>query len=70
MSTISNLAFRYSHSQVRIHEVTAVVLSKLVTKFDFLAAIFYDQDQDPTIQGLESVAVECQKEGIAVVKIR
>jgi hypothetical protein len=54
---------------VRIHEVTDIVLSKLVEKFDYLAAVFYDMEDDPTVENLQKIASECQKNGIAMVKI-
>ena len=46
------------------------MLSKLVEKFEFLAAVFYDMEDDPTVEALQTVAAECQQAGIAIVKIR
>ena len=54
---------------VRMHEVTDIVLKKLVEKFDHLAAVFYDLDEDPVVENLQKIAGDSQKNGIAMVKI-
>ncbi len=40
----------------RIHEVSDIVLSRLVDKFDYLAAVFYTRDKDPAVEGLQTIA--------------
>ena len=54
---------------VRMHEVTDIVLRKLVEKFDYLAAVFYDSDDDPVLQNLQKIAADSQKNGVAMVKV-
>ena len=54
---------------VRMHEVTDIVLKKLVEKFDYLAAVFYDLDDDPVLQNLQKIAGDSQKNGVAMVKV-
>ena len=54
---------------VRMHEVTDIVLGKLVEKFDYLAAVFYDLDDDPVLQNLQKIAADSQKNGVAMVKV-
>ena len=55
---------------VRMHEVTDIVLRKLVEKFDYLAAVFYDKDKDdPVLQNLQKIAADSQKNGVAMVKV-
>ena len=54
---------------VRLHEVTDIVLRKLVEKFDYLAAVFYDLDDDPVLQNLQKIAADSQKNGVAMVKV-
>ena len=46
-----------------------MVLSRLKEKFTYLAAVFFDMDEDPTVQALQPIAGECQEAGIAIVKI-
>ena len=41
----------------RIHEVTDILLEKLTEKMEFLAVIFYDMEDDPTVENLQV----CQK---------
>ena len=49
--------------------MTDVVLSRLKEKFTYLAAVFFDMDEDPTVQALQPIAGECLEAGIAIVKI-
>ena len=49
--------------------MTDVVLSRLKEKFAFLAAVFFDMDEDPSVQALQPIADECLQAGIAIVKI-
>ena len=37
----------------RIHEVTDILLEKLTEKMEFLAVIFYDMEDDPTVENLQ-----------------
>ena len=46
-----------------------LVLNKLTDKIENLAVIFYDMDLDPTVEKLQSIAEECQENGIGIVKI-
>ena len=46
------------------------MLSKLVEKFEFLAAVFYDMEDDPSVEALQPIADDCQQAGVAIVKIR
>ena len=54
---------------VRMHEVTDIVLGKLVEKFDYLAAVFYELDDDPVLQNLQKIAADSQKNGVAMVRV-
>ena len=54
----------------RIHEVSDVVLERLIEKFDYIAAIFYDMEDDPSVENLQRIAGESFEDGIAVVKIK
>ena len=49
--------------------MTDVVLSRLKEKFAYLAAVFYDMDEDPAVHALQAIAGECTRAGIAIVKI-
>ena len=37
----------------RIHEVTDILLDKLPEKMEFLAVVFYDMEDDPTVEDLQ-----------------
>jgi hypothetical protein len=37
----------------RIHEVTDILLEKLTEKIDLLAVVFYDMEEDPTVEDLQ-----------------
>lgn len=52
-----------------IHEVTKIVLNKLTEKMENLAVIFYDMEDDPTVENLQQIAVPCQENDIGIVKI-
>ncbi len=53
----------------RIHEVSDIVLSRLITKFDLLAAIFYTREDDPLVEGMQAIADKSLDESIAIVKL-
>ena len=53
----------------RINEVTKIVLNKLTDKIENLAVIFYDMEEDPTIENLQKIADDCQENSIGIVKI-
>lgn len=54
----------------RMHEVNDIVLTKLVEKFDHIAAVFYDMEEDPTVENLQKIAPDCQENEIAIVMIK
>ncbi len=60
---------RHEANTTRIHEVSDIVLSRLITKFDHLAAIFYTRDNDPVVEGLQGIADKSLAESIAIVKL-
>lgn len=53
----------------RINEVTKIVLNKLTEKIENLAVIFYDMEEDPSVENLQRIAEDCQENGVAIVKI-
>lgn len=53
----------------RINEVTKIVLNKLTDKIENLAVIFYDMEEDPTVENLQVIAEDCQENSVAIVKI-
>ena len=53
----------------RINEVTKIVLNKLTEKIENLAVIFYDMEEDPTVENLQKIAEDCQENGVGIVKI-
>ena len=53
----------------RIHEVTDVLLGKLIEKIEDLVVIFYDMEEDPTVENLQKIANDCTDEEIGIIKI-
>ena len=53
----------------RINEVTKVVFNKLMDKIENLVCIFYDMEEDPTVENLQKIAGGCQENNIGIVKI-
>ena len=53
----------------RINEVTKIVLNKLTDKIENLVCIFYDMEEDPTVENLQKIAEDCQENNIGIVKI-
>ena len=53
----------------KINEVTKIVLNKLTDKIENLAVIFYDMDEDPTVEKLQAIAEDVQDNDIGIVKI-
>ena len=53
----------------RINEVTEVLLNKLIEKMDNLAVVFYDMEEDPTVENLQQIADDCVEDSIGIVKI-
>ena len=53
----------------RINEVTYALLDKLVDKIDNLAVVFYDMEEDPSVESLQSIADECVDASVGIVKV-
>jgi hypothetical protein len=60
---------KHEANTTRIHEVSDIVLSKLVDKFAHLAAIFYTRDDDKAVKGLQGIAAAGLEAGVAIVKL-
>lgn len=54
----------------KINDVTDALLDKLIEKMDNLVIVFYDMEDDPTVDNLEQIiANDCVEQDIGVVKI-
>ncbi len=60
---------KHEANTTRIHEVSDIVLSKLVSKFHYLAAIFYTKEDDTAVKNLQTIAARCLDDSIAIVKL-
>ena len=49
--------------------MTYALLDKLIDKIDNLAVVFYDMEDDPSVEGLQSIADECVDARVGVVKV-
>eukprot|EP00095_Tigriopus_kingsejongensis_P000183 snap_masked-scaffold487_size158652-processed-gene-0.30 protein:Tk00183 transcript:snap_masked-scaffold487_size158652-processed-gene-0.30-mRNA-1 annotation:"hypothetical protein DAPPUDRAFT_202746" len=66
-------AFKWIRNEAnttRMHEVNDIVLTKLVEKFTHIAAVFYDMEEDPIVENLQSIAPDCRESDIAIVMIQ
>ncbi|KAF7496675.1 Protein disulfide-isomerase A5 [Sarcoptes scabiei] len=62
----------YQHENDEIEDVSDVVLSNLIDTKQYLAVLFYDQDEKKSqkvLKELENIDDECDEKGIAFVKI-
>uniref|UniRef100_A0A0K2UHY0 Putative LOC100161052 [Acyrthosiphon pisum] n=1 Tax=Lepeophtheirus salmonis TaxID=72036 RepID=A0A0K2UHY0_LEPSM len=55
---------------IRILEVSVILFRKLLDKFENIVVVFFDMEEDPTVDGLHEIGKECQDNDIALVKIK
>ncbi|QQP55796.1 Putative LOC100161052 [Caligus rogercresseyi] len=60
---------REESEAIRILEVSDVLFRKLQDKFDNLVVLFFDMEEDPTVDRLGEMADDCQANDVALIKI-